>query len=90
MQIVQSVEFSYSFYTKFILLHATTHAKKSNGNQFKGFSTWIRILQWIVQTIAVAVEVLAVVRHLYIVVRTEKAAENGVIQPSVTFPALRQ
>ena len=65
------------------LHHAAAHAKSRKGYDgivnAEEVPAWIRILQRIVQAIAVAVEVLAVVRHLHIVARTEEAAENGVI-----------
>ena len=67
--------------------HATGHIEECESNNGiiypKEVATRIRILQRIVQTIAVAVEALAVVWQLHVVVGTEEATEHGIVQTTI-------
>ena len=69
------------------LHHAACHIEYSKGYHgiinTKEIATGVCVFQRIVQTVVVSVEVLAVVGHLHIVVRTEEPTPHGVVQPPV-------
>lgn len=88
-QQAQSTGFPYAFALVSRIHHATTYTEHRNGCivNAKKIATRVCVLQRIVQTVAVVVEVLAVVRHLHIFVGAEEPDQGRGCTSDRYFPA---